>query len=78
MPIGIIYNAAPPNKTATNEEWLNDAQRNFAYIEKSLGIAPSWAVFASWVRFPGRALSTKDGLGEDYLVTQYLRFHGLK
>lgn len=78
MPIGIIYNAAPPNKTMTNEEWLNDAQRNSVTIEKTLGITPSWAVFASWVRFPGRAISTKDGLGEEYLVKQYLRLHGVQ
>ncbi len=78
MPIGVIYNAAPPNRSMTNEEWLNDAQRNFVDIEKSLGITPSWAVFASWVRFPGRALSVKQGLGEDYLVKQYLQLHGIK
>ena len=75
MPVGVIYNAAPPNKTATNEDWLNEAQRNFAYIERTLGIVPDWAVFSSWVRFPGRAISVKDGRGEDYLVEQYLRLH---
>jgi hypothetical protein len=78
MPIGVIYNAAPPNKTMTNQEWLNNAQRNFIYIEKTLGIVPHWAVFASWVRFPGRAITVKDGLGEDYLVKQYLQMHGDK
>jgi hypothetical protein len=78
MPIGIIYNAAPPNKTMTNEEWLNNAQRYFTYIERTLGIVPHWAVFASWVRFPGRAITVKDGLGKDYLVKQYLQLHGVK
>jgi hypothetical protein len=34
-------------------------------------------VFASWVRFPGRAISTENDLGEDYLVKRYLRLHGV-
>ncbi len=76
MPIGIIYNAAPPNKTMTNLQWLDDAQRNFTYIEKTLRITPRWAMFTSWVKFPGRAISVPDGLGEDYLVKQYLQLHG--
>jgi hypothetical protein len=78
MPIGIIYNAAPPNKTMTNEQWLNDAQRNYTHIERTLGIVPSWAVFSSWVKFPGRVLSVDNALGEDYLVKQYLRLHGVQ
>jgi hypothetical protein len=78
MPIGVIYNAAPPNNTMTNEQWLNDAQRNFTYIERELGVVPSWAVFSSWVKFPGRVLSVDNALGEDYLVKQYLQLHGVK
>ena len=78
MPIGIIYNAAPPNQYMTNEEWLNNARSNSIYIEKTLGIAPDWAIFASWVKFPGRILSVGGGLGEDYLVEQYLRLHERK
>jgi hypothetical protein len=78
MPIGMIYNAAPPNKTMTNEEWLNDAERNTTYIERTLGIVPSWAVFSSWVKFPGRVLSVDNALGEDELVKRYLRLHGVK
>ena len=79
MSIGIIYNAAPPpTKTLTNQQWLNDAQRNFIYVEKTLGIVPEWAGFSSCARFPGRIISDADGLGEDYLVTQYLRFHRVK
>jgi hypothetical protein len=57
MPVGIIYNAAPPSKTITNEEWLNDAQRNLhLHRERTLGIVANWAMFTSWVKFPGRAL----------------------
>jgi hypothetical protein len=78
MPIGIIYNAAPPNKTMSNEQWLDDAQRNYAYIEDTLGIVPNWAVFSSWVKFPGRILSVDNALGEDYLVRHYLQLHGVK
>jgi hypothetical protein len=78
MPVGIIYNAAPPNQTMTNEEWLNDAQRNYTDIERTLGIVPSWAVFSSWVKFPGRVLSVDDAPGEDYLVKQYLKDHGVQ
>jgi hypothetical protein len=77
MPIGIIYNAAPPNKTMTNQEWLNNAQQNFTHIERTLGVAPRWAMFASWVRFPGRFITVEDGLGLDYLVKQYLQLHGV-
>lgn len=78
MPMGIIYNAIPPNKIMTNQEWLDDAQQNFTFIEKTLGVTPNWAVFASWVRFPGRAISDADGLGEDYLVKQYLKLHPMQ
>ena len=78
MPVGIIYNAAPPNKTMTNEEWLSDAQRNYTYIERTLDIVPDWAMFTSWVKFPGRVLSVDNALGEDYLVKQYLRLHGVQ
>lgn len=50
MPIGIIYNAAPPDKIMTNEQWLQDAERNFTYIEHTIGIVSDWAIFASWVK----------------------------
>jgi hypothetical protein len=76
--VGIIYNAAPPNQTMTNEEWLDNAQRNYAYIENTLGITPDWAVFSSWVKFPGRILSVNRALGEDYLIEQYLKLHGVQ
>jgi hypothetical protein len=76
--VGIIYNTAPPNQTMTNEEWLNNAQRNYAYIEKTLGITPNWAVFSSWVKFPGRTLSVDGALGEEYLIEQYLKLHGVQ
>jgi len=66
-----------PLQVITNEQWLNDAQRN-TYIERTLGIVPSWAVFSSWVKFPGRVLSADNTLGEDYLVKQYLRVHGVQ
>jgi hypothetical protein len=75
LQIGIIYNAAPPTKSMTNEQWLGNAQQNFVHIEKELGVVPGWAVFASWDRFPGRVLSDQSGLGEDYLIKQYLRLH---
>jgi hypothetical protein len=61
----------------SNDDWLNGAKRNFTYIERTLGIVPNWAIFSSWVKFPGRAVSVKDGLGEDYLVKQYLRLHAV-
>ncbi len=77
MPVGVIYNAAPPTKTSTNEDWLNEAQRNFTYIERTLGVVPNWAVFSSWVKYPGRIISVEDGLGEDYLVAQYLKLHAV-
>jgi hypothetical protein len=78
MPIAIIYNAAPPTKTMTNEQWLGNAAQNFIHIEKEVGVVPDWAVFASWDRFPGRALSDQNGLGEDYLIKQYLSLHAAR
>jgi hypothetical protein len=78
MPIGIIYNANPPRPAMTNEDWLTDAQRNYTHIEHTLGIVPDWAVFASWVKYPGHAITDQSGLGEDHLVKEYLKSHGAK
>jgi hypothetical protein len=72
---GIIYNAAPSRSGMTNQQWLDDAQRNFTHIEKTLGVIPDWAVFASWDRFPGHAITDQYGPGEDHLVKQYLAMH---
>ncbi|MFK0165324.1 hypothetical protein [Rhizobium sp. NPDC090279] len=78
QPFGIIYNAAPPHAADTNQQWLDDAQRNFIHIEKTLGVEPDWAMFTSWDRFPGHAITDQSGPGEDYLVKGYLRFRGEK
>jgi hypothetical protein len=70
--VGIIYNAfAPP--TMTNEGYLEAARQNFVQIERSMHIVPEMAVFASWVRFPRRAISDQSGLGQDYLVKEYVK-----
>ena len=53
MPLGIIYNAAPPPPSMSVQAWLDGAVRNFNYIEDTLHFVPDWAVFASWARYPG-------------------------
>jgi hypothetical protein len=60
----------------TNQQWLDDAQRNFTHIEKTLGVVPDWAVLASWDRVPGHAITDEYGLGEDHLVKQCLAMRG--
>jgi hypothetical protein len=41
-----------------------------------LHVVPEWAVFASWARDPGHALTDAQlGPGEDYIVKQYLNKH---
>jgi hypothetical protein len=72
MPMGIIYNAPPPSASTTNHGWLDEAVHNFNYIENTLHIVPDWAVFSSWDKYPGQALTDENGLGEDYVLKQYL------
>jgi hypothetical protein len=74
IPFGIIYNAPPAGATAmTNEQWLESAKRNFVHIESEMGVMPDQVIFASWVKYPPRSVSDQSGLGEDYLVKQYLQ-----
>lgn len=77
-PIGIIYNAAPPRPSMSNQDWLADAERNFTHIEGTLHVAPDWVSFASWAKYPGHALTDGYGVGEDHLVKRYLHMHGIK
>ncbi len=73
LPIGIIYNAAPPPPSMSNQAWLDQAVQNSTYIENTLHVVPDWAVFASWARYPGHALTDDElGPGEDYVLKQYL------
>ncbi len=74
--VGITYNAAPPRPSMSNQEWLDDAARNFTHIERTLHVSPDWVSFSSWEKFPGHALTDGYGVGEDYLVKRYLQFHG--
>jgi hypothetical protein len=41
-------------------------------------IVPNWVVFTSWEKYPGHALTDENGLGEDYVVKQYLQLHGAR
>jgi hypothetical protein len=70
--LGIIYNADAP-ATTTNDEYLEAARQHFVQIEQNMHIVPDMAVFASWVRFPRRAISDQSGLGQDYLVKEYVQ-----
>ena len=74
MRLGIIYNADAP-ATMTNDEYLEVVRQHFAQIEGDMRIVPDIAVFASWVRFPRRAISDQSGLGQDYLVKEYVKLH---
>jgi hypothetical protein len=73
LALGIIYNASPPAASKDNQAWLNEARQNFAHIERDLHIKPQWAMFTSWTKFPGHAVTDENGLGEDYLVKEYLK-----
>jgi hypothetical protein len=75
LPVGIIYNDAPPPAAMTVQAWLDECLKNADYIEGKLGIVPEWAVFASWVRYPGHVLTEGGEPGQDYLVKQYLAKH---
>jgi hypothetical protein len=73
LPLGIIYNASPPAASNDNQAWLNEARQNSVHIERDLHIRPQWAMFTSWTKFPGHAVTDENGLGEDYLVKEYLK-----
>ncbi|MFL9875111.1 hypothetical protein [Paraburkholderia megapolitana] len=75
LPLGIIYNAGPPPASMTNQAWLDAAVRNFTHIENTLHVVPQWAVFSSWEKYPGHALTDSYGPGEDYVLKQYLSLH---
>ncbi|MBV8701060.1 hypothetical protein [Bradyrhizobium sp.] len=73
IPLGVIYNAGPPPASMSNQAWLDEAVRNFTYIENTLRIVPNWVVFTSWEKYPGHALTDENGPGEDYVVKKYLQ-----
>jgi hypothetical protein len=73
LPLGIIYNANTTAAVSSDHAWLNSAVQNMIEIESKMGIVPAQAVFDSWDRFPRRSITDETGLGEDYLVKQYLR-----
>lgn len=75
LPIGVIYNASIPGGAKSDEEWLDAAAHNFAEVETKLGIVPDKVLFESWAYFPKRSITDANGLGEDYLVKQYLQMH---
>ncbi len=78
LSMGIVYNAAIPGGAKSDQQWLESAVGNFTAVEKGLDIAPDKALFESWAYFPKRSITDTDGLGEDYLVEQYLQIHGIK
>jgi hypothetical protein len=53
-------------------------RQHFVEIEQRMGIVPHVAVFASWVRFPRRAISDASGRGQDYLVNEYGQFRNAR
>jgi hypothetical protein len=59
----------------TNDEYLEVVRQHFVQIERNMHIVPDMAVFASWVRFPRRAVSDQSELGKDYLVKEYVKLH---
>jgi len=49
-----------------------------AWVIRGLGIVPDKTLFESWAFFSERSIGDESGPGEDYLVMQYLRLHGVK
>ncbi len=78
LQIGIIYNAAFPEGAKSDQQWLNRAVENYTQIENQLRIVPDKALFESWAYFPKRSITDASGLGEDYLVKQYLQMHRIQ
>jgi hypothetical protein len=70
--VGIIYNAAG-NAAANNNQWVQKSAENLTLITRNMAIRPDIALFCSWVKFPERSITDQNGLGEDYLVKEYLR-----
>jgi hypothetical protein len=62
----------------TNDDYLAAARQHFVQIEQRMGIVPDVAVFASWVRFPRRAISDASGRGQDYLPKEYVQFRNAR
>ena len=76
LPFGIIYNGnVHGDPSASNEKWLNSAVQNFQQVENRMGIVPEQVIFHSWAKFPVHSISDSNGLGEDYLVRQYVKSH---
>jgi hypothetical protein len=73
LPFGIIYNASIPGSSFSEQQWLDSAADNIILIEERLGIHPEKALFESWDKFPTHTFSSRNMLGEDYLVEAYLR-----
>jgi hypothetical protein len=78
LPLGIIYNANMTPSILSDQAWLNSALQNTTEIENKMGIVPAQAIFHSWDKFPRRSITDETGLGEDYLVKQYLMGHKLQ
>jgi hypothetical protein len=78
LPIGIIYNANMTPAISSDKGWLDNAAQNIDQIEAKMGIIPAQAIFHSWDKFPRRSITDETGLGEDYLVKQYLVRHKLQ
>jgi hypothetical protein len=70
--VGVIYNAQG-NAGANNSQWVLKATENITLITSNMAVRPDVAFFTSWVRFPERLITDQNGLGEDYLVKEYLK-----
>ena len=68
----MIYNSGV-TPTTTNDQYLDAAHQHFVHIERDLHIVPDIALFASWVRFPLRAISSPTERGQDFLVNEYVK-----
>jgi len=77
LPIAIIYNASLVKGPKSDEAWLESASQNFTQIERGLKFKPAKVLFESWDKFPKRSITDDSGPGEDTLVSQYVRFHGI-
>lgn len=69
MKLGIVYNG--DNEDDSDAAWIDHAWHNVAATESEYGIVPDQAVFASWNRFPSRALPESSPEAHTWLIDRY-------
>ena len=68
---GVFYNGDP--NEVTSAEWNAHAIERYHTVEEDLHIEPDTAVFATWMRWPEKALPEEDPSTLSYLVRSYIQ-----